>query len=890
MERRLRAARQILAPNLNETLLFQPTRLAMNQIDSHHQAPMRLCAIMLFGAFALTLPAADPIRVPPAPKPSIPASGQYQKDAEVVQQAQEQALDQLQALKERAGDARAKAMVEAVEKEMQKALEHLSAASNSPTALSPASAAEQAAYQALLKLSAHEYQVSKRNRSQGGQQNSQQERNQRQVDELDLKQSENKYETQSQASPQQSPEQKEQLQVLSRLKELAQRQQDLNQQLKELQAALQEAKTDQEREEIRRRLKRLREQEQEMLADVDELRQRMDQPENQSRMAEARQQLDQTRSKVQQATEALDKEAVPDALASGTRAERDLQKLRDDFRKKNSNQFSDEMRQMRADARELAQKEEEIGKKLDSLSDAKRKSLSDSEEYRSLTGQLRQQKSGVTNLLENMRRVSEETETAEPLLSKQLYDTIRKSTQDEAHTVKDATEDLLRSGMLSRSMQEKLQTVDQENGGKALGVASEMLDQKLLPQASQAEQKARQGIGQLKQGVERAAESILGDDTEALRLAKRELDELSRQLDEEIAQKDPANTNAAQGGQNGRAGEQASKKNQSGRGGQQQKSSNQGQQPGQSGEQANSSEEQKGSEGQAGQNPGEQNQGEQKGAQARSEQASNQQGKGQGQNPGKGQGQQAQGQQGQGQQGQGQQGQQAQNPGEANTPGQPNQDQANQGQPNQGQPNQGQPNQGQPNQGQPNQGQGQGQGNGQGANPQPQQPGQQPGQQAASGRNPRQAGQRARGPGRGGALRDLLNQEGGAEGGAEGGGNNRQAGPLTGEDFVTWSDRLRNVEEMVDLNDVRTDVARVRERARTIRQEMRQKGQKPDWAVVRLQLAHPLAEVRDRISEELSRRQSQDALVPIDRDPVPNKFSELVRQYYEKLGTSQPHE
>jgi hypothetical protein len=840
----------------------------MHAIEKFYQHPhgrARLSALLFASALVLNLPAAEKN---PAPSP------QYKQDAEVVQQAQEQALEQLQALKERAGDARAKAMVEAVEKEMQKALEHLSAASNSPTALSPASAAEQAAYQALLKLSAHEYQVSKRNRSQGGQQNSQQERNQRQVDELDLKQSENKYETQSQASPQQSPEQKEQLQVLSRLKELAQRQQDLNQQLKELQAALQEAKTDQEREEIRRRLKRLREQEQEMLADVDELRQRMDQPENQSRMAEARQQLDQTRSKVQQATEALDKEAVPDALASGTRAERDLQKLRDDFRKKNSNQFSDEMRQMRADARELAQKEEEIGKKLDSLSDAKRKSLSDSEEYRSLTEQLRQQKTGVTNLIENMRRVSEETETAEPLLSKQLYDTIRKSTQDEAHTVKDATEDLLRSGMLSRSMQEKLQSVDQENGGKALGVASEMLEQKLLPQASQAEQKARQGIGQLKQGVERAAESILGDDTEALRLAKHELEELTRQLDEEIAQKDPASTNAAQGGRSGRAGQQASK-NQSGQGGQQQKSSNQGQQPGQSGEQANSFEEQKGSEGQAGQNPGEQNQGEQKGAQARSDQASNQQGKGQGQNPGKGQ-EQGQGQQGQGQQGQGK-GQQAKNPAdaqgqpsEANTPVQPNQEQANQGQPNQGQ--------------------GQGQGNGQGANPQPQQPGQQPGQQAASGRNPRQAGQRARGPGRGGTLRDLLNQEGGAEGGAEGGGNNRQAGPLTGEDFVTWSDRLRNVEEMVDMNDVRTDVARVRERARTIRQEMRQKGQKPDWAVVRLQLAHPLAEVRDRISEELSRRQSQDALVPIDRDPVPNKFSELVRQYYEKLGTSQPHE
>ena len=38
------------------------------------------------------------------------------------------------------------------------------------------------------------------------------------------------------------------------------------------------------------------------------------------------------------------------------------------------------------------------------------------------------------------------------------------------------------------------------------------------------------------------------------------------------------------------------------------------------------------------------------------------------------------------------------------------------------------------------------------------------------------------------------------------------------------------------------------------------------------------------VSEELARRQSQDALVPIDRDPVPTKFTDLVRKYYEKLG------
>ena len=76
----------------------------------------------------------------------------------------------------------------------------------------------------------------------------------------------------------------------------------------------------------------------------------------------------------------------------------------------------------------------------------------------------------------------------------------------------------------------------------------------------------------------------------------------------------------------------------------------------------------------------------------------------------------------------------------------------------------------------------------------------------------------------------------------------------------------------------------IRDRARAVRLDYRRRGEKPDWAVVRLRIASPLAEVRSRIAEELARRESNEAVVPIDRDPVPAKFSELVRRYYEELG------
>jgi len=130
-----------------------------------------------------------------------------------------------------------------------------------------------------------------------------------------------------------------------------------------------------------------------------------------------------------------------------------------------------------------------------------------------------------------------------------------------------------------------------------------------------------------------------------------------------------------------------------------------------------------------------------------------------------------------------------------------------------------------------------------------------------------------------------LTQPGTEAEGGDGGGNVHQAGPLTSDKFNDWSDRLRDVEEMVDTPELRAEIARVRGRARAVRLENKQKLVKPDWAVVRLQIAKPLSEVRDRITEELARRQTPDSLVPIDRDPVPNKFSDLVRKYYEKLGS-----
>lgn len=109
-------------------------------------------------------------------------------------------------------------------------------------------------------------------------------------------------------------------------------------------------------------------------------------------------------------------------------------------------------------------------------------------------------------------------------------------------------------------------------------------------------------------------------------------------------------------------------------------------------------------------------------------------------------------------------------------------------------------------------------------------------------------------------------------------------GPITGEDFRQWSDGLREVEEMIEEPDLRNEVARVRDRARSIRVEFKRHGEEPQWDVVGMQITKPLVELRKRLAEELAKLESDEALVPIDRDPVPSRYAELVRKYYENLG------
>ena len=582
--------------------------------------------------------------------------------------------------------------------------------------------------------------------------------------------------------------------MLDRLKELAKRQQGINEQLKELEAALRTAKTETEKEELERQLKRLRDDQQQLLHDADELRNKMAQSSQQEKLNDTRQQLEQTRQQMVDATEKLREGQLSQALSAGTRAERELQQLQEDFRKQTAAQFADAMRTLREEARQLAENEKQLAERLAALQDDAKRSLRQSKDRQNLEAEFKEQRQQTNDLVDAAKTVVEQSETAEPLLSKQLYDTVRSSREMKTDQALNATSQLLRAG--------------------------------LLPEAQKAEEQARAGIDRLKQGIEKATEGILGDEVESLKRARRELADLADQLDKEIAMQQP-------GGEK-KPGEQGD---------------GQPAKPGQNGEPS-------------GQNEGSQNDGKPPGAKSGSGEGSPKEGDpsqesdaqaGTGKQP-------RQGQKGQGQLGKGQ----------GQPEGKPGQSPEGKGSPQDGKPS--------PN-GPPGQGGSQGQGaGGQGDSPGDQPPGSEPSIQ------PGKAG--LRGPSqRGGAKPSPGKPQGGDQGGQGGGAGSGNEGPLTGEKFSEWNERLRDVESMVSDPKLQAEVAKVRERARSVRAEFKRHSQTPNWDLVRTTVREPLTELQRQLAEEISRRESPDSLVPVDRDPVPTRYRDLVRGYYERLGS-----
>lgn len=587
------------------------------------------------------------------------------EDLPLVRDSQSDALTSAKGALAEAQDPKAAGALTTATEAMTSALERLSEAvtSRSGAPLAEAMTSEQVAYQALLELREREHQITQsRNNSSRAAQNSQQF--ERQLQQLELRQQEDRYERQRMAQNENQTRQREDLQVLNRLRDLARRQEDMADRLRETEAALQQAQDNPAREEAQRQLKRLRDEQMQALDDMDELQQRMDQSQNRERMADAREQLDQTRSRIQQSTEQMEQGQVSNATNSTTRAQRELEAMRDEFQRSTSSQFETELRDLREQARELDRTQQEISEQIRDQVESRqaRRSLSDSNAVASLSEELTEQQDKARELVRDMKDVTDASEASEPLLSRKLYETLRRTGTD--------------------------------NLDQALEVTEELVRRNFMTEAQRIEQRASEGIETLREGVEDAAQSVLGDPSEALRRAEMQLDNLIDQVEQEMRQAQRAASPDSNQPQSDQAGS-----------------------------------------------------------------------------------------------------------GTARAQSDPN-----------------------------------------------------------------------------GPSSDRFGQGNASE---------RDIGPLTGQDYVGWSDRLRDVEEILEDPAWRNQAAGVRDRARRMRTEYVRNDRPPQWDLVRQSVMAPLQELRKQVKDELARLERDQDHVPIDRDPVPSLYEDRVRRYFETLGDDQ---
>ncbi len=622
------------------------------------------------------------------------SSSEFTPAVETLHDSQARARSQLAELRSRLDNPRLRGSAELADQSMGIALDELSDAASAPS-LAPLDAAwtaSQTAFQALLRLQPKETNLVQSNNGSGGG-----SRNRAQIDQLRMRREANNYANQSQAQSEVTPEDREQLNLLSRLRELSRRQQDLNARLQELQTALAAATSEAEREEIRRELKRLEEEQRRMLADLDDARQRLDQMQPGEQREQTRQQLDDTRDNMQQSSERLASGEVSSALAAGTRAEEQLNQTSDDMREESSSVFADQLRELRQQARELSEEQSKLAEQFEEENDLA-PSLDDTAGQTELQQSLQAQQDRLDQLLDHLRQVTEDAEGTEPTLHRQLYDLLREQgTQGPARDLETSAE-LLRRGFREEA------------------------------QRQQANVQA--GFDHLRQAIERAADSVLGNEATEMRFASNELEDLAREL-----------------------------------------------------------------------------RGEQEGTTTATEPTTDQTDTDLGDQP---------------------------TVAGVDDPGSP---------------------------------------------PSP----------AADPASPRPAttstesdnGTTAESEALANALSQLL---GGDQPSPNGEPREPGRGPLTGSNFAEWADRLRTVESLLEDEQLRQQLGEARAQAEDQRRAWQREGTAPSWEEIESTVLNPLVEVQAWLQQELARREDPTSLQPIDRDPVPDKFTESVRRYYESLG------
>jgi hypothetical protein len=766
-------------------------------------------------------------------------------DVQILIDSQNDALSKTEPLSEELRDDTSKQHLAASQKAMQQAADELSDAlkavesTNRRGQLREAVSAEQKAYEQFLKLRDREHQIVRSQQQSSRSQSTSRRNRQQQIDQLKLDDDQERYESEREANPQEVAENRELRQVMNRLDELARRQEDLNRRLKDLETALQEAKSEEQKRELEDQLKRLRENQDELLRDSDELLNRMQQSQNNSEnrepMRQAQERVEQARQNVQQASQALSQEnpSPSQALSSGSRAERQFQETREQLRTQSAERFEEAMRSMRDEAVELEKKQRSLSEKTlgEEASPAQNEQKSSSkatklkeDSFQENSGGLRNSSNGqkestpeerekawqeqharLQSLWDKMQETVAEAESSEPLLAEKLYETYRSTKQ--------------------QGLDEKMERVPQ------------LIERGFEEPVRQSLEELTTGVKDLRRGVEKAAESVLGSEEAGLRRALNELDRARRELASDLRR-----AGEAGGQREDKTPANDAKQNASSSSNQSENALPSPRLRGEgSGVRGEAKEGDKQSETSArrrtneSENPNPETSNAFEAAPQNSMQSSTESA-------------------------------------QQNAP--PNSTSSNQAD---GDSPRGESDPNQPSQSRSARRSGEASSDLNTTSDDP---------FSESSTDPsNSSSRRASQADQGGVLQNLTDRRGGNASPTSSNNENLE-GPFSGGNFVEWSDRLREAEESIRDPELRASASAIRQAAREALRDSKRHAKEPQWDLIRRIVAEPLSQLREDVQLELLKRSAdRNAVVPIDRDPVPIQFEEQLRQYYENLSS-----
>lgn len=379
------------------------------------------------------------------------ADDEFARRQETIQKAQTEALMKYSSGQVKAADKQE--ILDLLIAEANKGLEALTKAAKPEPAAELSIAIEHMrnAYQALIRLKPRQADVAQSNQQGQGQGNSPD------VDQLEMDREKNTYENEKRTQEKQESAEK----TMSGLKELAKRQDLINEEIARLISEMASAKTEQEKRELERQLERLKQEQKSNMEKLDQLQQEVGKSSLDPRQtSDTTQGLDNARKQMNESLERLQKGELQQARSSGARAADKLQNLAKQLESLSRGAAGERMKQLQERFERVGKDQTQLRDNLSALRDKfEAGSNGPPAELDKAREELMKQKTDLSEtfkgLMEEASVLSEKSSESQELMSRKLGDWLRKTSADGIFEDMKESEPMVRYGVWESAEQKE---------------------------------------------------------------------------------------------------------------------------------------------------------------------------------------------------------------------------------------------------------------------------------------------------------------------------------------------------------------------------------------------------------------------------------------------------